>query len=100
MAVFILAVAYIIICALIIFNVEPDTFEDFFEAVYWATISLTTLGYGDIYPLSITGRIVTMLSSFIGIAIVALPSGIITAGYMEEIRKESAEIPADSEDKL
>ncbi|MCD8149678.1 MAG: potassium channel family protein [Clostridiales bacterium] len=45
------------------------------------------MGYGDIYPVSTAGRIVTMLSSFVGIAIVALPSGIITAGYMDEIRK-------------
>lgn len=94
-AVCVLAAAYVIICALIIFNVEPDTFDDFFEAVYWATISLTTMGYGDIYPVSTIGRIVTMLSSFIGIAIVALPSGIITAGYMDEIRKDSSAVSND-----
>lgn len=86
LAVCILAAAYILICALVIFNVEPDTFENFFAAIYWATVSLTTMGYGDIYPVSTVGRIVTMLSSFIGIAIVALPAGIITAGYMEEIK--------------
>jgi voltage-gated potassium channel len=87
-AVGVLAIAYILICALIIFNVEPDTFDNFFSAIYWATISLTTMGYGDIYPVSTIGRIVTMLSSFVGIAIVALPSGIITAGYMDEINKQ------------
>lgn len=87
-AVCILAVAYVLICALIIFNVEPDTFDNFFSAIYWATVSLTTMGYGDIYPVSTVGRIVTMVSSFVGIAIVALPSGIITAGYMDEINKQ------------
>lgn len=87
-AVCILAAAYVLICALIIFNVEPDTFENFFSAIYWATVSLTTMGYGDIYPVSTIGRIVTMVSSFVGIAIVALPSGIITAGYMDEISKQ------------
>ncbi len=80
-----LAIGYILIAALVIFNVEPDTFDSFFDAIYWATVSLTTMGYGDIYPVSTAGRIVTMLSSFVGIAIVALPSGIITAGYMAEI---------------
>lgn len=88
LAVCVLAAAYIVVCALIIFNVEPDTFDSFFSAIYWATVSLTTMGYGDIYPVSTIGRIVTMLSSFVGIAIVALPAGIITAGYMDEIRKE------------
>ena len=80
-----MATGYILISALIIFNLEPDTFDNFFEAVYWATVSLTTVGYGDIYPVTTIGRIVTMVSSFVGIAIVALPAGIITAGYMDKI---------------
>ena len=87
-AVCILAGGYILIAALVIFNVEPDTFDNFFEAVYWATVSLTTVGYGDIYPTSSIGRVFTMLSSFFGIAIVALPAGIITAGYMKELEEE------------
>lgn len=81
-----LAAAYILISALVVFNVEPDSFDTFFDAVYWATVSLTTVGYGDIYPTSTAGRVITMISSVLGIAIVALPSGIITAGYMERIR--------------
>lgn len=83
-----LAILYILISALIVFNIEPDTFESFFEAIYWATVSLTTVGYGDIYPITMTGKFVAMLSSVFGIAIVALPSGIITAGYMEELTKQ------------
>lgn len=80
-----LAIGYIIVYALVIFNVEPDSFHTFFDAIYWATISLTTVGYGDIYPVTTLGRMITMVSSFMGIAIVALPAGIITAGYMKEI---------------
>lgn len=87
-AVIFLAIGYILISALVIFNVEPDSFENFFDAVYWATISLTTVGYGDIYPVTAIGRLVAMLSSIFGIAIVALPAGIVTAGYMEELQKE------------
>ncbi|MGI6094033.1 MAG: ion transporter [Lachnospiraceae bacterium] len=86
-----LAVAYILISALIIYNVEPDSFHTFFDAVYWATVSLTTVGYGDIYPVTVIGRLVTMLSSILGIAIIALPSGVITAGYMSEIRNRKEE---------
>ena len=85
-----LAAAYVLISALVIFNAEPDTFDTFFDAIYWATVSLTTMGYGDIYPVTTIGRIVTMVSSIFGIAIIALPSGIITAGLMEEINKRDA----------
>lgn len=84
-AVGVLAAGYILVSALIIYNVEPNTFDTYFDAVYWATVSLTTVGYGDIYPVSLMGRIITMISSIFGIAIVALPAGIITAGYMSEI---------------
>ena len=77
--------AYIMAAALLVFNVEPQTFETYFDAVYWATISLTTVGYGDIYPVTTIGRLIAMTSSIFGIAIIALPSGIITAGYMEQI---------------
>ena len=84
-AVCMLAVMYILVSALVIFNVEGKSFDTFFEAVYWATVSLTTVGYGDIYPVTTAGRVITMVSSLFGIAIVALPAGIITAGYMEEL---------------
>lgn len=85
LAVMTLAACYILISALIVFNVEPNSFETFFDALYWATVSLTTVGYGDIYPVTAIGRVVTMVSSVFGIAIVALPAGIITAGYMSEL---------------
>lgn len=84
----ILSVAYILISALVVLNVEPESFNSFFDAIYWATVSLTTVGYGDIYPISTIGRIVTMISSIFGIAIIALPSGIVTAGYLEEIKNK------------
>ncbi|MBR6898309.1 MAG: ion transporter [Lachnospiraceae bacterium] len=89
-----LASGYIVVSALIVFNVEPESFDTFFDAIYWATVSLTTVGYGDIYPVTGIGRLITMISSIFGIAIVALPAGIITAGYMNEISK------ADKEEKL
>ena len=82
-----LAVGYIFLTGLIMFNVEPDSFDSFFESLYWATTALTTVGYGDIYPVSTVGQIVSMVSSLMGIAVVALPAGIITSGYMEEISK-------------
>lgn len=87
LSVLVLAVGYIFLSGLIMFTVEPDSFENFFEALYWATTALTTVGYGDIYPTSSIGRVVSMVSSLAGIAVVALPAGIITSGYMDELNK-------------
>lgn len=81
-----LAAGYILVSALVIFNVEPQTFPTFFDALYWATVSLTTVGYGDIYPVSTIGRCVTMFSSLLGIALIALPAGIVTAGYLNALQ--------------
>ena len=54
---------------------------------YWATISLTTVGYGDVYATSEVGKLITMISAVLGIAIVALPAGIIIAGYQDELEE-------------
>lgn len=91
LAVMSLALFYILFAAIVMFNIEPDTFENFFKALYWATISLTSVGYGDIYPTSTIGQLFTMLSSLVGVAVVALPSGILTAGYMKIINDEHNE---------
>lgn len=84
---------YTFVTALIMFNagngIVLETgkllFDDFFEAFYWAASTLTTVGYGDVYPVNDFGRAISMISSLVGIAIIALPSGVITAAYMEEL---------------
>ena len=86
-----LAGGYVLLSALIMFQVEPASFGSFFDAFYWAVVTLTTVGYGDIYPRSEIGRVVRMLSSFMGIAIVALPTGLITAGFMQELNDRKNE---------
>ena len=95
LTVFAIAVFYIFITALIMFNAELNkpsvdgvvVFDSFFDALYWATTTLTTVGYGDVYPVSDLGRVISMLSSIFGIAVIALPSGVITAGYLEELKQ-------------
>ncbi len=86
-----IAVVYIFVSALILFNVEPETFPTFFDALYCATVSLTSVGYGDIYPVSVVGRMFTMISSVLGLGIIALPTGIITAGCLHEINRHRIE---------
>ena len=83
-----MSVGYIFATALVIFNVEPGTFGSFFEALYWATVSLTTVGYGDLYAITTVGKLVEMVSSFVGIAIVALPAAIITAGLVKVLNED------------
>lgn len=95
--VFMVAVAYIIVTALIMFNAEGSIdgenahFQTFFDALYWATTTLTTVGYGDIYPATNIGRFISMLSAIFGVAIIALPSGVITASYLDELKKDKKE---------
>lgn len=94
-SVLVLAILYIFITALIMFNVEPHynpitkepTFTSFFKALYWSTVTLTTVGYGDMCPVTDYGRLISMLSSIFGVAIIALPSGVITASYLDELRE-------------
>lgn len=86
------ALFYIFVSALFIFSIEPESFDNFFEALYWSTTALTTVGYGDVYPLTTGGRLISMISSFFGIAMVALPSGVITAGFIEEIKLQKEDI--------
>lgn len=91
-----IAVFYIFISALIMFNAEPHvnpdtgttTFSNFFDALYWATVTLTTVGYGDVTPVTDIGRFISMISSLFGVAIIALPSGVITAAYLDELRSQ------------
>lgn len=89
-AVLILIVIYIFISAMLIFQLESALFNNFLDALYWATISITTIGYGDISPVTTAGRVITMISALVGMAVIALPTGIISAAYMDEIRRKKS----------
>lgn len=91
-AVLVLTLIYITASAMIIFQIEPDMFESFADALYWATISITTIGYGDYAPVTMAGRFVTMISALVGVGVIALPSGIITAAYVDEIKKKKSKL--------
>ena len=89
LTVMVIAFFYILTTALIIFNCEESTmFTNFFDALYWAITTLTTVGYGDIYPIANIGRVISMFSAIFGVAVIALPSGVIIASYLDELREE------------
>lgn len=83
-----LTIIYIVFAAVLVFNFEPQTFPDFLDALFWSTSSLTAVTYGDLYPKSDIGQVLAMISYVIGVVIIALPSSIITAGYIEEMNKD------------
>lgn len=86
--VMLIAFGYILVTALIMFNVENSAmFTNYFDALYWSTTTLTTVGYGDIYPQTDIDRFISMVSAIMGVAVIALPSGVITASYLEELRE-------------
>jgi len=70
---------------------QPNAFENIGQALWWAVATLTTVGYGDIYPITGAGKILSAMIALLGIGIVALPTGIISSAYIEEMsanRKE------------
>lgn len=85
----------ILLTAIIMFNIEPrcnpatgaPTFETFFDALYWSTETLTSVGYGDVCPVTDFGRFISMISSLFSVILIALPSGVITASYLDELRR-------------
>ena len=88
LAVALLTLIYVLAIAMILFQLEPDTFPNFGDAIYWSAMSITTIGYGDFAPATGIGRMITAISALVGVAVIALPSGIITAAYMDEIKKK------------
>ena len=84
-----------VISSVLMFNIEnnaqPDAFNNAFDALWWAVATLTTVGYGDIYPVTVIGKILSAVIALLGIGLVAIPTGIISAGFIEHIEKNAEE---------
>lgn len=89
--VLLLVVGYILIVATVIYAVEPDTFGTYFDAVYWSITSVETVGYGDFYPHGYLAKFVAMASMIFGMIVIAVPTGLITASYMQELRRRRSQ---------
>ncbi|MDO4850487.1 MAG: ion transporter [Actinomycetota bacterium] len=90
---------YILLVALIMFNVETTEFETFFDAMYWSATSLATIGYGDFVPVTLLGRTINFISSIIGIGVIALPTGIITSSYVNTLNELRFRYDSDEPDQ-
>ena len=64
---------------------QPEVFQNAFSGFWWAVSTLLTVGYGDIYPITIAGRIFGIGITFLGVGMVAVPTGILSAGFVEEM---------------
>ena len=63
---------------------QPDVFENAFSGIWWAASTLLTVGYGDIYPITTLGKVFGIFISFLGVGMVAIPTGIISAGFVDQ----------------
>jgi voltage-gated potassium channel len=85
------AAAQVYVAALLLYFIEGDTkpqaFGSITRALWWAVVTLTTVGYGDVYPDSVLGRIAAGLVAVAGIGIVAMPTGILASAFAEEFRE-------------
>ena len=64
-------------------EVQPDVFSNAFSGIWWSTSTILTVGYGDIYPVTTMGRMMAIVIAFLGVGVVAIPTGIISAGFVE-----------------
>lgn len=81
-----------IVASVLMYNVEnqaqPEAFSNAFDALWWAVATFTTVGYGDIYPITGLGKLLSAIIAILGIGLVAVPTGIISAGFIEQIDEQ------------
>lgn len=90
-----------IISSIIMYNIEneaqPEAFENVFSAMWWAVSTLTTVGYGDVFPITVPGKILSAIIALLGIGLVSIPTGIISAGFIENIEEKNHNRADDDE---
>lgn len=91
-----LVLAFVLICAsttiyYLEHEAQPDVFPNIPASLWWGIITLTTIGYGDIYPVTVAGKICAAIISILSIGMVALPSAIVVSGFLSELEQEREE---------
>jgi voltage-gated potassium channel len=91
LAVSLLLIAIVLASSLMYYaehDAQPDTFASIPDSMWWAIITLATVGYGDVHPVTVEGKLLSGLVVIVGIAIFALPTAIFASGFVEEIRED------------
>ena len=73
-------------------GVQPEAFSSIPSAMWWAAVTLTTVGYGDIYPMTVLGKFIGAFIAVLGIGLFALPTGILASGFAAEIQNKTTEV--------
>ena len=68
---------------------QPAVFRNAFSGIWWSMSTLLTVGYGDIYPVTTLGRFMAIVIAYLGVGVVAIPTGIISAGFVEQYQRKS-----------
>ena len=84
-----------IITSVLMYNVEhtaqPEKFSNAFDSLWWTVATITTVGYGDIYPITIPGQIFSGIIAFLSIGLIAIPTSIISSGFIEQVNQQKEE---------
>lgn len=90
-----------LISSIVMYSVEnlaqPEVFTNAFSGLWWAIATFTTVGYGDIYPITAFGKVLSAIIALLGIGLVAVPTGIISAGFIEQMEQEKENKKCDIE---
>jgi len=89
---FFLSLILIVFSGIVVYYVEnpsqPDVFNNIGNSIWWALATLTTVGYGDIYPITVLGKLIASFVAIVGIGLIAIPTGLISATYVDILKKE------------
>lgn len=95
---FFVSILMLLVSAFLMYYVEnpaqPDKFRNIFSSLWWAVATLTPLGYGDVAPITTPGKFISAIMAIVGIGLIALPTGIISAGFIDKL--SSREKPGSS----